>query len=99
MSEIFNQFLSLNSLTEGIIIFCVLAYGYYTLVYSTDKIIDNAWEVFYRNVLEQNTNSDQKLETMIFIAKAMRAGFTLISELLLIIAVALCIIAYTLIRF
>jgi hypothetical protein len=97
MSEIFSHITSQGWVTEGVALVCLFALGYFGMVKRTDKIIDKAWENFYWKVLEQNDGADQKLETMIFIAKAMRAGFTLISELLLLIAVALCVIAYVLI--
>ena len=97
MSEIFSHITSQDWVTEGVALVCLFALGYFGMVKRTDKIIDKAWESFYRNVLEENDGSDKKLETMIFIAKAIRAGFTLISELLLLIAASLCVIAYVLI--
>ena len=90
-----DRIISVEWAIEGMALGCLI--GLVITVKRTDKIIDKGWENFTSNVLEKNDSSDQNLETMVFIAKAVRAGFTLITELLMVIAVALCIIAYVLI--
>jgi steroid 5-alpha reductase family enzyme len=80
--------------TDGVARFIVLALVLIWYVRRTDKIIDRAWGSFYNEVLESYDETDKRLSSLVFIAKAARAGFTLISELLVVIALALCVIAY-----
>ena len=81
-------------LTDGVAQFAVLALLLIWYVRRTDKIIDRAWERFYGEVLENYDETDKRLSSLVFIAKAAKAGFTCVSELLVIIALALCVIAY-----
>jgi len=89
-----HDLFSFEWLTDGVAQFFLLALVLFWYVRKTDKIIDEAWERFDSEVLEDYDEADKRLSSLVFIAKAARAGFTLVSELLVVIALALCVIAY-----